>query len=318
MTRYDHLSSSGNARYVRFEYRHTAQQAGRRSAVKQVASKTFQMHPKTNAQEDTTPNNRAKSSLNAGPGLTQPSFRIVAIGASAGGLEALEPFLSHAPVKCGMAFVVIQHLDPTRIGMMPERLQRFIDTPHHRSQLSMATPVSENENATQRSVFKLIRILLCGRTDHDFSRDKKHMLDRRIDRRLAIHQVDHITEYVHYLRTNPQEIDLRFKDLRIADTRFFRDPVSWRSMQEQALSARLTDYPSGASLRAWVAGCSSRGFSDREVSADQDCWYQVKIMPSRTQGNVTDGVVTSFNGISRAKRLEAKLRVDINHAKVTS
>ena len=52
-------------------------------------------------------------------------FPIVGIGASAGGLEALEQFLSYVPEKSGMAFVVIQHLDPTQKGMLPELLQRI-------------------------------------------------------------------------------------------------------------------------------------------------------------------------------------------------
>jgi two-component system CheB/CheR fusion protein len=52
------------------------------------------------------------------------SFPIVGIGASAGGLEALEQFLSHVPEGCGMAFVIVQHLDPTHKGMMSELLQR--------------------------------------------------------------------------------------------------------------------------------------------------------------------------------------------------
>lgn len=52
------------------------------------------------------------------------SFPIVGIGTSAGGLEALEHFLSHVPKNSGMAFVIIQHLDPTRKGIMPELLQR--------------------------------------------------------------------------------------------------------------------------------------------------------------------------------------------------
>ncbi|MGB8358267.1 MAG: chemotaxis protein CheB, partial [Bacteroidales bacterium] len=51
-------------------------------------------------------------------------FPIVGIGASAGGLEALEQFLGNVPEKSGMAFVVIQHLDPTQKGMLPELLQR--------------------------------------------------------------------------------------------------------------------------------------------------------------------------------------------------
>ena len=52
------------------------------------------------------------------------SFPIVGVGASAGGLEALEQFFKHVPADSGMAFVVIQHLDPTQKGMMPELPQR--------------------------------------------------------------------------------------------------------------------------------------------------------------------------------------------------
>ena len=51
-------------------------------------------------------------------------FPIVGIGASAGGLEALERFLSRVPRNSGLAFVIVQHLDPTRKGIMPELLQR--------------------------------------------------------------------------------------------------------------------------------------------------------------------------------------------------
>ena len=52
-------------------------------------------------------------------------FPIVGIGASAGGLEALELFFVNMPGDSGMAFVVIQHLDPNHVGIMPELLQRF-------------------------------------------------------------------------------------------------------------------------------------------------------------------------------------------------
>jgi len=55
---------------------------------------------------------------------TEINFPIVGIGASAGGLEALELFFGNVPKNCGIAFVVIQHLDPNHIGIMPELLQR--------------------------------------------------------------------------------------------------------------------------------------------------------------------------------------------------
>ena len=52
------------------------------------------------------------------------AFPIVGIGASAGGLEALEHFLGRVPAGSGMAFVIVQHLDPTHQGIMAEILQR--------------------------------------------------------------------------------------------------------------------------------------------------------------------------------------------------
>lgn len=56
-----------------------------------------------------------------------PPFPIVGLGASAGGLEALEQFLRHVPEDSGMAFVVVQHLDPTHKAMLAELLQRTTD-----------------------------------------------------------------------------------------------------------------------------------------------------------------------------------------------
>jgi two-component system CheB/CheR fusion protein len=53
-----------------------------------------------------------------------PPFPIVGIGASAGGLEALEQFLGRVSANSGMAYVIVQHLDPTHKGIMPELLQR--------------------------------------------------------------------------------------------------------------------------------------------------------------------------------------------------
>ena len=54
---------------------------------------------------------------------------VVAIGASAGGLEAIEQFLRGVPESSGLAFVVVQHLDPSHAGAMPELLQRATRIP---------------------------------------------------------------------------------------------------------------------------------------------------------------------------------------------
>lgn len=48
----------------------------------------------------------------------------VAIGASAGGLEAIDSFFSHMPTDTGMAFIVIQHLSPDYKSLMVELLSK--------------------------------------------------------------------------------------------------------------------------------------------------------------------------------------------------
>ncbi len=55
--------------------------------------------------------------------------RIVGLGASAGGLEPLEQFLAHVPVPSGLAYIVVQHLDPNHKAMLTELLQRATSMP---------------------------------------------------------------------------------------------------------------------------------------------------------------------------------------------
>lgn len=314
------------------------------------------------------------------------SFPIVAIGASAGGLGAIERFLAHVPAGSGMAFVIIQHLDPRHRGGMPKLLQRVTPMPvvqarnrmkvkpdgvyvippkrdlsilhdclfllepgpsrglrlpidyffraladdrrenavgvvlsgmgsdgtqglraiKARGGLTLAQePASASFDSMPRSVidagladivaaveelplrladalaraprrafglgggspgaetvarssaFDEICVVLRERSSHDFSLYKKSTLYRRIERRMAIHRIERIGDYVRYLSETPQEVDLLFKELLIGVTRFFRDPACWSTLQQVALPGLLAGYPAGAALRAWVAGCST-------------------------------------------------------------
>lgn len=56
---------------------------------------------------------------------------VVGIGASAGGLEALEHFFENIPKESGMAFVVVQHLSPDFKSLMDEILGRRTELPIH-------------------------------------------------------------------------------------------------------------------------------------------------------------------------------------------
>ncbi|MGZ4928278.1 MAG: Fe-S-containing protein [Halobacteriota archaeon] len=55
----------------------------------------------------------------------QQNFPVVGIGASAGGLEAFEKFFAHLSADTGMAFIVVQHLDPKDGGLLPSLLTRY-------------------------------------------------------------------------------------------------------------------------------------------------------------------------------------------------
>src|SRR5713101_4092879 len=70
------------------------------------------------------------------------SFPVVGIGASAGGLEALSQLLTHLPVDTGMAFVIVQHLDPHRESMLAEILSR--STAMSVTDVDRPTPVEPN------------------------------------------------------------------------------------------------------------------------------------------------------------------------------
>ena len=67
--------------------------------------------------------------IDAAGSMAQPDFPIVGIGCSAGGLEALDALLGGAPADSGMAFVIVQHLDPHHVSNLPDLLQRATPMP---------------------------------------------------------------------------------------------------------------------------------------------------------------------------------------------
>jgi two-component system CheB/CheR fusion protein len=309
--------------------------------------------------------------------------RVVGIGASAGGLAPLEAFLQHVGSSSGLAFVVVQHLDPTHKALLAELLQRVTEMPVREATRNLAVepncvyvipPNTEisvskgvlnlNRPAEPRGMRLPINVLFsslareqgeraigvllsgmgsdgvlglqaikaaggltavqqpdtaqfdlmpksaiaagCGdivappaelaarilayvaqapdsgaaledeapvasestqlhhifrllqqRTRHDFSSYKPSTLHRRIERRMAIHSIPTLAQYTDFLRKNPQEIDLLFKELLIGVTSFFRDPAVWESLEQVALPELLERQATEHKLRAWVIGCST-------------------------------------------------------------
>ncbi|XKH02211.1 PAS domain-containing protein [Marinobacter nauticus] len=310
-------------------------------------------------------------------------MRLVGIGASAGGLASLEDFFRNMPCDTGMAFLVVQHLDPTQKALLPELLQRYTDMPVYEARQNMPIQpdvvyvippnreLSVHENtvkldrpaeprglrlpinvlfsslASARNE-RAIAVVLSGmgsdgtlglqaikatggltvvqapesaqfdampksaiaagcadivapaadlpaqilsyvqrvpepdahpkqppaahtslteldpvlrllqkQTRHDFSLYKPTTLNRRIERRMAIHGIPDLATYTRFLGHNSQEVQLLFRELLIGVTEFFRDPETWDYLIKKALPERLCQPVPDNCLRAWVVGCST-------------------------------------------------------------
>ncbi len=102
-----------------------------------------------------------------------------------------------------------------------------------------------------------ILTLIRRRTGHDFSEYKQNTIYRRIERRMTIHQVRELSDYVAYLNAHPDEIDLLFKELLIGVTNFFRDPDAFDILESVAIPELLKVVQPNTLIRIWVPGCST-------------------------------------------------------------
>ena len=314
-----------------------------------------------------------------GKGPARALFPIVAIGASAGGLDPLVAFLANVQQESGIAYIVIQHLDPTHKAMLPELLQRatslqvkeithrmevepnciyvippnvdlgiadgrlllsepaelrghrlpinmfftalaaergelavgvilsgmgadgtlglqaikerngltlaqFPDTARfdHMPQSAIAAEVVDlveqpekmpekitaylfrstflelpgREPQGKNSLQEIVR-LLNEHTGNSFTDYKINTVLRRIERRMSLYQISSMEHYVPYLRDNPAEIELLFKELLIGVTSFFRDPKVWEYLKMVALPQLLAANPEGKAFKAWIPACST-------------------------------------------------------------
>jgi two-component system CheB/CheR fusion protein len=310
-------------------------------------------------------------------------FPIVAVGASAGGYEAFSELLKGLPADTGMAFVFVQHLDPTHTSVLPEILSRVTKIPveevtdglrvkrnrvyvipanttmvltNGELRLGVRNPdrgqhlpidrffysLAENRDNQAIGVIlsgtasdgsqgcraikacggitfaqdeqsakfssmpgsaihtgcvdfvlppreiarELVRIgkhpyvaarpapadrsLGNGKELHellsmvrdssgvDFNLYKQSTLQRRIRRRIVVHKLEGVKDYLRYVRRNPKELDELYRDLLIHVTGFFRDPEAFDVLKDKVFPAllqsrKLEDSP----IRIWVPGCST-------------------------------------------------------------
>ncbi|MBK8384488.1 MAG: PAS domain-containing protein [Candidatus Accumulibacter sp.] len=135
---------------------------------------------------------------------------------------------------------------------MPAQLIAYVAHAFGEHSALIAEQTPSNENA-----LKKIFILLRAQTGHDLSQYKTNTINRRIVRRMAVHQLESIEDYVRYLQKSPPEVDALFRDLLIGVTSFFRDPQAFQALEEQVIPQIFDNHPPGSVIRVWSTGCST-------------------------------------------------------------
>src|SRR5262245_56827246 len=91
----------------------------------------------------------------------------------------------------------------------------------------------------------------------DFRHYKPPTIKRRLYRRMGLHHVTDVADYIRVLRADPGEVRNLYRDLLIHVTRFFREPESYQALTRDVLPAILQDRSREQPIRVWVPGCST-------------------------------------------------------------
>ena len=144
---------------------------------------------------------------------------------------------------------VDQELAPNE---MPGYLLAFAASARH-----LALPTTEHPLPVAAGAMKRIFAQLRAKTGHDFTHYKASTIQRRVQRRMAVHQIDTVDLYASYIQQSPDEVQALFRDLLIGVTQFFRDPDAFKVLEDTLIASLLARRAAGQQLRIWVPGCSS-------------------------------------------------------------
>ena len=136
-----------------------------------------------------------------------------------------------------------------------QELHRIVHNPNIYTE-AVQDKADEILAATPEQLNKIF-IILRSRTGNDFSYYKITTLKRRINRRMMVHKLERIYDYIQLLQKEPQEVDTLFQDILINVTAFFRDPESFDALNKIAFPQLLEKRPHDTPIRIWVPGCST-------------------------------------------------------------
>jgi two-component system, chemotaxis family, CheB/CheR fusion protein len=99
--------------------------------------------------------------------------------------------------------------------------------------------------------------LLANQNKGDFRSYKPPTLQRRIQRRMGLNQIDEISDYYRFLAEQPAELTKLSQDVLIGVTSFFRDPQAFEELRDKVIAPLVQEKNHAEPLRAWVAGCAT-------------------------------------------------------------
>jgi len=152
------------------------------------------------------------------------------------------------PVSAVAAGCVDYVLPPRAIAHELARIAR-----HPYLARAEAADIAPAENTGLTLVFKLLR----KTTGVDFTHYRQSTILRRIQRRMVVHKIDRLDEYVKHLQSNPPELKALYRDMLINVTSFFRNPRAFDALKSTVFPAILKNHPPEASIRIWTPGCAS-------------------------------------------------------------
>ena len=133
---------------------------------------------------------------------------------------------------------------------MPPQIQSYAIHPFTNANESGKTIVSDEDGLAR------IFVLLRESSKVDFTFYKPSTMIRRIERRMSIHQVHELRDYVAFLEEEPAEVTALYRELLIGVTSFFRDPEGYEALRNKFLPTAFSQSNKNE-LRLWVAGCST-------------------------------------------------------------
>ncbi len=111
--------------------------------------------------------------------------------------------------------------------------------------------------STPYELLEKVFIILRNETGCNFSDYKSSTIIRRIEKRMALNQIDKLANYIKHLQNSREEVLKLFKELLIGVTSFFRDKEAFEALKQNVIPEIIENKQDGDTIRIWVAGCST-------------------------------------------------------------